>query len=254
MPVDYTEIAIDDGDIPFEEDIVRNPYNVKSWLRFVEHKLIEVKNTKPRSFDHNVPHEDLIKIPLMRPERQLNMIFERAVKELPGSYKIWRTYLTERRRQCQRFPPDSYHYEAANNAHERAMVFMHKMPRIWIEYIEFLIKQKLITRVRRTLDRCLRALPVTQHRRIWPMYLEFTEKYDIPETGVRVYRRYVKMFPESMEDFVQYLVNVDRLDEAARILADLVSDPKFSSKHGKSNHQMWHELCAMISKYPNSDT
>merc|ERR1712001_234634 len=80
MPISYTDIAIDDGDIPFEEDIVRNPYNVKSWLRFIDHKSAEVKNTKPRKFQLNVPHTDLVKTPLMRPERQLNMIFERAVK------------------------------------------------------------------------------------------------------------------------------------------------------------------------------
>merc|ERR1712226_537568 len=58
------------------------------------------------------------------------------------------------------------------------------------------------------------------------------------------------MFPTNIEDFIDYLIKVDRLDEAARILGDVVSDPKFTSKHGKSNHQMWHELCDMISKNP----
>ena len=33
-------------------------------------------------------------------------------------------------------------YEEANNAHERALVFMHKMPRIWIDYGEFLMRQE----------------------------------------------------------------------------------------------------------------
>jgi len=36
-------------------------------------------------------------------------------------------------------------YEEANNAHERALVFMHKMPRIWIDYGEFLMRQESFT-------------------------------------------------------------------------------------------------------------
>ncbi len=48
---------------------------------------------------------------------------------------------------------------------------MHKMPRIWLEYLELLVDQKLITKTRRTFDRALQALPVTQHDRIWILYL-----------------------------------------------------------------------------------
>ena len=248
--INFSDVAIDDCDIPFEEDISRNPYNIKSWMRFIDHKSNQKKEVKPPMPGSTAEDPVIRYAPLSRTERQLNMIFERAVKELPGSYKIWRAYLTERRAQVVRFPPDSPNWEAANNAHERALVFMHKMPRIWIEYLEFLETQKYITRVRRTYDRCLRALPVTQHRRIWPMFLKWIEQYDVPETGVRVFRRYVKMYPANMEDFISYLIHVDRLDEAARILSDVVSDPKFNSKEGKSNHQLWHELCKLISKNP----
>ncbi len=67
------------------------------------------------------------------------------------------------------------------------------MPRIWLDYCQFLIDQHLITRIRRTFDRALRALPITQHYRIWPLYLKFVRSYPIPETAVRVYRRYLKV-------------------------------------------------------------
>lgn len=40
-------------------------------------------------------------------------------------------------------------YESVNNTFERALVFMHKMPRIWIDYCQFLMKQKKITRTRK---------------------------------------------------------------------------------------------------------
>ena len=67
------------------------------------------------------------------------------------------------------------------------------MPRIWIEYCQFLVEQKVIVRTRRTFDRALQALPITQHHRIWPLYLKFVRSSGIPETSVRVYRRYIKV-------------------------------------------------------------
>lgn len=33
-------------------------------------------------------------------------------------------------------------------------------------------------------------------------------------------------------------------------LADIVNSDEFVSKHGKSNHQLWTELCELISKNP----
>lgn len=54
----------EESDIPFEEDILRNPYSVKAWWRYLEHK-----RTAPRAVR--------------------NMVYERALKEIPGSYKIW---------------------------------------------------------------------------------------------------------------------------------------------------------------------
>lgn len=54
----------EESDIAFEEDILRNSYSVKAWWRYLEHK-----RTAPRAVR--------------------NMIYERALKEIPGSYKIW---------------------------------------------------------------------------------------------------------------------------------------------------------------------
>uniref|UniRef100_A0A8C3C3X8 Suppressor of forked domain-containing protein n=1 Tax=Cairina moschata TaxID=8855 RepID=A0A8C3C3X8_CAIMO len=67
------------------------------------------------------------------------------------------------------------------------------MPRIWLDYCQFLVGQGRITRTRRTFDRALRALPITQHHRLWPLYLRFVRLYPLPETAVRVYRRYLKV-------------------------------------------------------------
>lgn len=67
------------------------------------------------------------------------------------------------------------------------------MPRIWTDYCQFLSDQCFITRTRKACDRALRSLPITQHNRVWPIYLKLVETYDIPETGVQVYKRYSKV-------------------------------------------------------------
>lgn len=68
-------------------------------------------------------------------------------------------------------PPRSPAFESLNNTFERALVTMHKMPRIWELYLRFLLEQRLVSRTRRACDRALAALPVTQHERIWTIYL-----------------------------------------------------------------------------------
>ena len=39
-------------------------------------------------------------------------------------------------------------------------------------FLEYLVSQCLVTRTRRAFDEALRSLPITQHKRIWPLYLK----------------------------------------------------------------------------------
>uniref|UniRef100_A0A0K2TS77 Uncharacterized protein n=2 Tax=Lepeophtheirus salmonis TaxID=72036 RepID=A0A0K2TS77_LEPSM len=226
-------VVLEEEDLPFEEDILRNPSSIRPWLRYIEHK----KSTS-----------------------RVNLIFERALKELPGSYKLWYAYLTLRQKHTIKRVPTDPQYEVLNNAYERALVFMHKMPRIWIQYAEFLYKyQRKVTRTRRVLDRALRALPVTQHDRIWPIYTAFIESHGeaLKETGIRVYRRYMQLSPEgAVEDFIDYLIRVKKLDDGSVLLTRLVNGndrafSEFVSKRGKSNYALWNDLCKLISENPS---
>lgn len=182
------------------------------------------------------------------------MLYERALKQLPGSYKLWYAYLKRRIGQASSLSVLDPAVKEVNNCFERALVFMHKMPRIWIEYCTFLSSQAELTKTRRTFDRALQALPVTQHNKLWPLYLNFIKSNDIPETAVRVYRRYLKLHPEQAEDYVSYLLAADRLDEAAVKLAELLNDDSFISRAGKSKHQLWTELAELLCRNPNRIT
>jgi len=218
-------LVLNEDDLPYEEEILRNPHAIKPWIRYIEHKSDAPKN-------------------------MLNLVFERALKELPGSYKLWYNYLKVRRKQMKGRCVTDPGYDAVNNCFERSLVFMHKMPRIWLDYCKFLTKQGRVVTTRRVFDRALRALPPTQHDRVWPLYIKFVTNHHIPETAVRVFRRYLQMYPENSEEYVDYLVTIDRLDEASQVLAKCVNNAEFTSRQGKSNHQLWNELCDMISKNP----
>lgn len=215
-----------EDDLPYEEEILRNPFSVKHWLRYIEHKKTAPKNA-------------------------INMIYERALKELPGSFKLWYNYLKLRRNQMKGKCITDPDYDELNNVFERSLVFMYKMPRIWMDYCVFLTNQCRITNTRKAFDRALRALPITQHHRIWPLYLQFLRKHNVHETAVRVFRRYLKLCPENAEEYIEYLISIDRLDDASVKLAQIVDNENFQSKHGKSNHQLWNELCELISKNPD---
>ena len=249
---DLAELLPDDMEIPYEEELLRNPYSVNMWIRYI--------NARKDA-----------------PSKKRYLLYERAVKALPGSYKVclerkfsrvssplhhltafhvfpvqlWRSYLLERRSDIRHLPINHPSYVSLNNTYERALVSMHKMPRIWTEYLEFLTEQKVVTLTRRAFDRALMSLPITQHDRIWALYITFISQAGIPiETALRVYRRYLMLEPMHAEEYIAYLVVNNRWGEAASRLADIVSDETFRSLEGKSKHQLWLELCEIITKHP----
>ena len=68
---DVATILEDEESLKYEEEISRNPYLLDSWTKYLAFR----KGAKPRA---------------------RYMIFERALKCLPRSYKLWREYLQER--------------------------------------------------------------------------------------------------------------------------------------------------------------
>lgn len=136
----------DEADLEFEEELLRNAADIKVWLRYLAARKDAVS-------------------------RKRHLLYERAVAALPGSYKLWHAYLQERVAETRGLAPGSPAFEALHNTFERALVTMHKMPRVWELYLRSLLEQKLVTRTRRACDRALAALPVTQHERVWTIFL-----------------------------------------------------------------------------------
>lgn len=52
----------------------------------------------------------------------------------------------------------------------------------------------------------------------------------------------------------RYLISIDRLDDAAVKLADVVNREHFVSKKGRTQHELWQWLCELISQNPDKIT
>ena len=136
-------------------------------------------------------------------------------------------------------------YQKVNALFERAIVLLNKMPRIWEMYLSFLLQQPLVTQTRRTFDRALQALPVTQHNRIWKLYKSFARSAS-GQTAVKIWARYMQIHPENAEEYIELLVQMKQYTEAVKIYMDILDNPRFQSKEGKSHFQLWTEMVDLL--------
>ncbi|KAI9757602.1 MAG: pre-mRNA-splicing factor syf1 [Chaenotheca gracillima] len=214
---------ISEEDTVYEQDILRDPSSIKPWLAYVDFKL-----------QHGTLHEQAF-------------VLERACMELPRSYKLWKMYLDLRARHLAALNPAKHKMEFSkvNALYERALILLNKMPKIWEGYLVFLLRQPLVTHTRRIFDHALRALPITQHNRIWALYKKFAGSVG-GETAIKIWKRYLQIHPEDAEDFVDLLLENHKFTEAVRRYMDILNNPRFRSKQGRSNFQLWNEMIDIL--------
>ena len=233
-----------------EEIVLRDPHDVEAWVNYLDDA--HPRSTTARAIASNDASTSASAIASL-PKRYV--IYERAIRHNPSSYKLWYFYLRERVRDASSLSVCDPMHASNESAFERALVTMHKMPKVWELYLEYLTSLRFVTKTRRACDRALRALPVTQHDRVWAKYLAFIRSdARIPDaTARRVYRRYLKFEPAHAEEYVEFLRSKSRHAEVAITLAELVNDDSFQSLRGKSKHAMWLDLCDVITKHVDDE-
>jgi pre-mRNA-splicing factor SYF1 len=214
---------VSNEDSVYEQDILRDPASIKPWLAYIDFKS---------------RHGTLV---------EQAFVMERACAQLPRSYKLWKSYLAFRSKHVAKLNPALFASEFAkvNALFEKALILLNKMPRIWELYLKFLTLQPLVTTTRRTFDRALRALPITQHNRIWSLYRPFANSA-AGNTAVRIWRRYMQAHPEDAEDFIELLIQTGAYTEAARRYIAVLDNIRFASKHGKGHYELWSEMVDML--------
>ncbi|KAN0096627.1 TPR-like protein [Hyaloscypha variabilis] len=214
---------ISEEDTIYEQDILRDPGTTKPWLAYIEFK-----------FQHGTLQEQAF-------------VLERACLQLPRSYKLWKMYLNLRIKHLGKLNPAIFtsEYAKVNALFERALILLNKMPKIWEMYLSFLLLQPIVTLTRRTFDRALRALPITQHNRIWALYRPFANSAS-GQTAIAIWRRYMQIHPEDAEDFIELLIEMGHYTEAVKKYMDILNNPKFRSKNGKGHYQLWSEMVDLL--------
>ncbi len=146
-----------------EDAIKRDMYNVRNWTLYLD--AIEEKEN-----DHFVIYD---------------FVSKRALLALPRSYKLWKRH---------------WEWHLKNSANEKDLIIMmferalqtlSHMPRVWINYLEFLFANEMNTTfLRQTITRALQALPITQHQeKLWePLILPFLMSTSCPLPMESIYR------------------------------------------------------------------
>ena len=220
---DLSLYLISNDDIVYEQDVLRDPGSIKPWIAYADFKL-----------QHGTPLEQAF-------------VLERACIALPRSYKLWKMYLEMRVKHLRHKNPAVHINEFAkvNNLFEKALVLLNKMPKIWEMYLSFLMLQPLVTLTRRTFDRALRALPITQHNRVWAKYRPFASSAS-GQTALCIWRRYMQIHPEDAEEFIEFLIEMGQYTEAVKKYMDILNNPQFRSKERKSSFQLWSEMVDLM--------
>ncbi|KAG7395224.1 Pre-mRNA-splicing factor SYF1 [Phytophthora boehmeriae] len=211
----------------YEEEAARQPFAVQTWTTY-----IRALSDAPCSARYQV--------------------YERGLQSLPRSYKLWKMYLDDKyESEARGQRVDSPLFTQLVDLYERALVQLSTMPRLWLDYLEVLREMRVVTARRHVFDRALRALPITQHHRIWTPYLAFVKQIGVPRTAVNVYRRYLMLEPTKRGEYVDYLVSVEHYEEASLQLVKLIEFAQENDANtDRTPHSLWMQLCDMVSQRP----
>ena len=207
------------------EDGITNKYSLRSWWNCIQ----------------AVP---------MKKYLEWAALYKWALHHLPGSYKLWFNFLEESWNYCIEYPITDDRFKMVNELHEGSLIYMHKMPWIWLDYAKFLGKQKLVWAIWSVYDRALSSLSLLQNKLIWGAYFEWADIIDSASLKKHLYERYVIYDPSSIEDYLNFLIEEAYVKEAAYLYLKMIQDPNFKSKWGDSKHSLWMQLCEILAKNP----
>ena len=208
-------------------DNIQNPYNFKSWW-------------------------DTLSSSREAPFSIRKKIYQVALHYLPGSYKLWYNYLKEEREYVQsNYNIPNKHYDEVNMIHEQALIYMMKMPIIWINYIQFMMEQNSITKTKIIFNKALQSIPITQHKKLWDIYIPWIESLSgCHRTKIEIFKRYTKFNPDYKEKFINYLIGIKEFNLAIYLIIEILNEENFYSKENKSQYYYWIMLCQIINNYP----
>jgi pre-mRNA-splicing factor SYF1 len=170
----------------------------------------------------------------------------RAVVCLPKSYKLWKIHWEF---SLAHFTTNT---KQLLGMWETCLQTLHKFPRVWMEYLKYAHSNASEdpTFLRRLANRCLEALPVTQHAKIWPILLN---EYQVAggstpkETKLCILRRYIQFHPPATKEIADFLANsLGQMAEASSLYIDLLSSTTQNSLQKKELWMSLAKICTTV--------
>ena len=265
-----------------EEELRKNPYGVPLWelyLSSLEEALYEARRVSQTTKNQEklisiggggdgVRVGDLRRLVETDLVPLLLWVGQRATQMLPGSYKLWRHHLLLQQKLLRDCNSSSLAWELSVpsilRSYRVALQRLHKMPRIWMDAIEFFQEHcpYHVTLWRRWINQALEALPVTQHEKLRSVVLPFvdnkhnknnkTDCRGLPlDTELTLLRRYSKFHPPHREILAQRCLDNGRPAEAAVWLSEILNDDTFVSPTGQPRYDLWLLLANTCCQYPH---
>ncbi|KAF8630356.1 hypothetical protein AX15_002923 [Amanita polypyramis BW_CC] len=300
-PANHTGL-ITSSDLHREEDLLRNPSSFRAWWAAISTARDSYTSLRRKENQPDVPDEVASLLgPLASPLtriylQRLTYLYEAALQQFAGSFKLWKAYLNMRmsfvcgrpvlkkRAGGRKKLPEMKdaleeeledleewengldgilgweEWKSLVAVFERALMWLPKMPRLWLMYFSLFFHKKCPpilshTHARRTFDRALRTLPPSLHSRIWVRYLLWAERQG-GETMAAVYRRYLAIDPSITERYAGLLLNPVRGEShplgAAKLLLGLARKAQrgeYVSPEGKSPYQLLEDFIEVVESY-----
>jgi pre-mRNA-splicing factor SYF1 len=253
--------------LPHHEDIVtRAPYNVNAWSVYLEEVDAMISDAKSSSIQGD-KKTGAVTASLPELIGLRDMVGRRAVQLLPRSYKLWKLhweFVTMNRKHLGGG-------KTVLSCFERAVVTLHKFPRVWIEYLDFAhqshdttLESPLLvlhpTHLRHLVDRALEALPVVQHDKVWPTILKYyqtapnnlKDSYIPKETKLSILRRYIQFNPSASKEIADFLAQeLGQWGEAALMYVDLLNNKYTKIEWTMAQRQdLWMSLAKICTRHP----
>ncbi|GAA5935784.1 mRNA splicing protein SYF1 [Sporobolomyces koalae] len=149
--------------------------------------------------------------------------------------------------------------------HERALMWLPQMPRIWLSYLTMFVHPSCPaplshTHARRTFDRALRTLPPSLHERVWHLYLIYASPSSPAAISassiVSIWRRYLLQDPNPTLYYIrEILLSLETphpLEAAKRllVLATETQAGETKNSEGKSAYQLLGDFLEVVEQFP----
>lgn len=183
----------------------------------------------------------------------VTVVYERAVRALPYSYKLWTHYAAFKASDTRALCSPNEWFQAVRGVHERAVASLPRMPLLWVTYLEFVCAFPVLraTMMRHLTGRALATLPATQHHLVWRVVKRWTAQAAIPRATFRALWSLHLLFDTSTAAKRQYFSLLQRrgdtaeyVRECARLAAAVAAlrNPRPADTHLFEDTAFWEPL------------